>query len=260
MGRIAPRRKKSTRVYQPLLHTWLSIRQRILPEAKSPDEQNLMSEVSASEHISPAEDIALTENNVPNKPVATLPRETYIKGILLKIWHMPDSFQWMEPLPFFHRRWIIIVTAILLLALLWPASRDNPNNAFPVSAPSTEVPLQAHLQDNYSQSNQLQSNLDAPPPPRVASSALQGDWQNYHIESGKTLAQLFRDNNLPVNDVFAMAQVEGNNKPLSNLKAGQDVKIMLNAQGEVAALSIKTTNNAEVLFTRQSDGSYRRER
>ncbi|WP_145556504.1 LysM-like peptidoglycan-binding domain-containing protein [Yersinia canariae] len=256
MGRIAPRRRKSTRVYQPLLRTWLSIRQKVMPEAKNIDEQNLMSEISASEHISPAEDIAATESNMPPETVAAAAPEKGIKGLLLKIWHLPDSFQWMEPLPLFHRRWVIIATAVLLLALLWPVSRDNTNNTFPVSAPSTEVPLQA----------QLQGNLDAPPPPTVAPSVtpevtppLQGDWQSYQIQSGKTLAQLFRDNNLPVNEVFAMAQVEGNDKPLSNLKAGQEVKIMLDAQGVVAALAIETTNSTEVLFTRQSDGSYRRE-
>ncbi len=253
MGRIAPRRRKNTRVYQPLLHAWLSIRQKVLPETKNADDQNLMSEVSVSEHISPAEDIASTENNVSPQTAAAVAQEKGIKGLLLKIWHLPDSFEWMEPLPLFHRRWVIIATTVLLLALLWPASRDNTNNTFPVSAPSTDVPLQA----------QLQGNLDAPPPPTVASPQippLQGNWQSYQIQSGKTLAQLFRDNNLPVNEVFAMAQVEGNDKPLSNLKAGQEVKIMLDAEGVVAALAIESTNSTEALFTRQNDGSYRRER
>ncbi|CNJ10417.1 LysM-like peptidoglycan-binding domain-containing protein [Yersinia vastinensis] len=257
MGRIAPRRRKSTRVYQPLLHTWLSIRQRILPGAKTADDQNLLSEVSASAPISPAEDIASTENNIAPEPVTTTWREAGIKGLWLKIWHLPDNFQWMEPLPLFHRRWVIIAAAVLLLALLWPVSRDNTDNTFPVSAPSTEIPLQAHLQND----------LDAPPPPTVAppvtpeaTPPVQENWQSYQIQSGKTLAQLFRDNNLPVNEVFAMAQVEGNDKPLSNLKAGQEVKIMLDAQGAVAALTIETTRNTQVLFTRQSDGSYRRDR
>ncbi|WP_016585369.1 LysM-like peptidoglycan-binding domain-containing protein, partial [Yersinia pestis] len=155
-----------------------------------------------------------------------------------------------EPLPFFHRRGVIIATTVLLLALLWPASRDNTDLSFPVSAPSTSVPLQAQLQDNN----------DVPVPPKVSpSETTQGNWQSYQVQTGKTLAQLFRDNNLPVNDVFAMAQVEGSDKPLSNLKAGQEVKIMLDAQGAVTALAIETPENTEVLFSRQNDGSYRRE-
>ncbi len=31
MGRIAPRRRKTTRIYQPLLRTWLNISQRLKP-------------------------------------------------------------------------------------------------------------------------------------------------------------------------------------------------------------------------------------
>ena len=185
MGRIAPRRRKNNRVYQPLLHSWLTIRQKVLPDAKNTDEQNLISEINAPEQ-------RVDPDNVTEPALAPTQRKGVqsIKELWLKIWHLPDSFQWMEPLPFFHRRGVIIATTVLLLALLWPASRDN---------------------------------------------------------------------NLPVNDVFAMAQVEGSDKPLSNLKAGQEVKIMLDAQGAVTALAIETPENTEVLFSRQNDGSYRRE-
>jgi uncharacterized protein len=244
MGRIAPRKRKNNRVYQPLLHTWLIIRQKFMPNPKTADDHNLMPKVSASEYIT-------TPNGV-TESVATPTQEKGIKGLLLKIWYLPDDLQWMEPLPLFHRRWVIIATTVLLLALLWPASRDN-TDLSPVSTPSS-VPLQAQLQDNR----------DAPPPPMVVPTdtptPVQKNWQRYQIQAGKTLAQLFRDNNLPVNEVFAMAQVEGSDKPLSNLKAGQEVKIMRDAQGVVAALAIESTNSTEVLFTRQSDGSYRRGR
>ncbi|CNF88690.1 LysM-like peptidoglycan-binding domain-containing protein [Yersinia similis] len=245
MGRIAPRRRKNNRVYQPLLHSWLTIRQKVFLDAKNTDEQNLISEISAPEQ-------RVDPNNVTEPALTSTQRKGVqsIKGLWLKIWHLPDSFQWMEPLPFFHRRWVIIATAVLLLALLWPASRDNTNLSFPVSVPATSVPLQAQLQDNN----------DAPVPPKVSTpETTQGNWQSYQVQTGKTLAQLFRDNNLPVNDVFAMAQVEGSDKPLSNLKAGQEVKIMLDAQGVVTALAIETSESTEVLFSRQNDGSYRRE-
>ncbi|MGL9721581.1 LysM-like peptidoglycan-binding domain-containing protein [Symbiopectobacterium sp.] len=85
-------------------------------------------------------------------------------------------------------------------------------------------------------------------------------WQTYPIAAGQTLAQLFRDNNLPVNDVFAMAQVEGRDKPLSNLRAGQQVKLRLNAQGMVSELEIETADGQRVHFTRQSDGVFLRTR
>jgi len=76
----------------------------------------------------------------------------------------------------------------------------------------------------------------------------------------QTLAQLFRDNNLNVNDVFAMAQVEGSGKPLSNLRTGQEVKIQRNAQGAVSELEVTTDQNSTISFTRKADGSYQRSR
>jgi hypothetical protein len=85
-----------------------------------------------------------------------------------------------------------------------------------------------------------------------------GQLHHYRIVEGQTLAQLFRQHNLPVGDVFAMAQSEGEDKPLSNLQAGQQVDIQQNAQGMVTSLDIETGTNSRVRFVRQADGSYLR--
>jgi len=81
----------------------------------------------------------------------------------------------------------------------------------------------------------------------------------FRIAEGQTLAQLFRQHDLPVADVFAMAQAEGDDKPLSNLHAGQQVSIAQNAQGIVVELDIETATNSRIRFLRQSDGSYVRQ-
>ena len=51
--------------------------------------------------------------------------------------------------------------------------------------------------------------------------------------------------------VFAMAQVEGGDKPLSNMKAGQEVRIERGANGVINALSVTTVDNSQALFRRQ---------
>ncbi|WP_411027709.1 LysM-like peptidoglycan-binding domain-containing protein, partial [Salmonella sp. s55431] len=89
---------------------------------------------------------------------------------------------------------------------------------------------------------------------------IEQQWRSYRIESGKTLAQLFRDHGLPATDVYAMAQVEGAGKPLSTLQSGQTVQIRQNANGVVTGLTIDTGNGQQVLFTRQSNGSFVRAR
>ena len=53
-----------------------------------------------------------------------------------------------------------------------------------------------------------------------------------------------------------MAQVEGAGKPLSSLQTGQTVQIRQNASGVVTGLTIDTGGGQQVLFTRQSNGSF----
>lgn len=166
---------------------------------------------------------------------------------LQRIWHFTDHIRWMDPLPAPHRRGIVAALLVMLLAFLWPASTPR----YPVEqsvAPSAEkeIPMQAEVYDNDTARQPSQQT------PKADS---QGAWRNYTIASGQTLAQLFRDNSLPVNDVFAMARVEGNDQPLSSLKSGQQVKIRQDAQGAVTGLTVDGANGP-VLFTRQPDGSF----
>lgn len=224
MGRIAPRRRKTTRINQPLLRTWLNISQRLKPGA-APTQEDAES---------------------PSESPSANDKMQRVKALLAKVWHLPDGFHWMEPLPYFHRRWVLIFGIILLLALLWPYSPER--QPFPVSQQETSVPLQAELQNGGGAATPTNEPTPA------------GNWQRYQIQPGQTLAQLFRDNNLPVNEVFAMAQVEGGDKPLSNMKAGQEVRIERDANGVINALSVTTVDNSQALFRRQADGSYRRER
>ncbi|HDJ1438166.1 TPA: Opacity-associated protein A domain protein [Serratia rubidaea] len=215
MGRIAPRRRKTTRAHRSLQRVWQRVSQRLPFGA-------------------PRQTPAEADSQPP-----TGGQGQGIKALLLKIWHLPDGFGWLEPLPYFHRRWVIIFGAILLLSLLWPYSPDR-----------DERP--GHLESPSAQQTDTQPVTDASDPG--------GQWQRYHIQPGQTLAQLFRDNSLPVNEVFAMAQVEGNDKPLSNLKAGQEVRIERDANGVIIALSVTTLDNRQVTFRRQADGGYRRQR
>ncbi|MFE8117627.1 LysM-like peptidoglycan-binding domain-containing protein [Brenneria goodwinii] len=184
-----------------------------------------------------------------------------IKAALKKIWHLPDSYHWMEPLPPFHRRWMLVAAAIVLVALLWPYSPPPATSPQPMPvATEPSAPLQAEIIENRPSAPQQAPAVQPAPPVQSAPQNTETAWRNYQISSGQTLAQLFRDNNLPVSDVFAMAQVEGDDKPLSNLRAGQEVKLQLNAQGAVTGLEIETTGNQVVRFTRNADGGFTRSR
>lgn len=167
--------------------------------------------------------------------------------ILHWLWHSPAELRWMDPLPLVHRRGIIAAAVLVLLAFLWPDSGQQ-QSAPPPSPPPAQPdnrPLQANINDGGQQpEDQAPARPDA-----------KGNWQRFTVADGQTLAQLFRDHNLPVNDVFAMARVEGDDKPLSTLQRGQTVKVRVDAQGVVTGLTVETSNGP-ALFTRQPDGSF----
>lgn len=190
-----------------------------------------------------------------------MPGRLNLKPTLMRIWHAPDNLRLMDPLPSFHRKGIIIAALVLIIGFLLPNTPPSP----PAESPRDDTAVGQNQQAAPTPSV-------SPPPTESASSAseppqqthapfdgndIEQNWRTYRLESGKTLAQLFRDNGLPVEDVYAIAEVEGDEKPLSALQSGQTVKIRQNVNGVVTGLSLPT-DNTEVLFTRQPDGSFLR--
>jgi cell envelope opacity-associated protein A len=133
-----------------------------------------------------------------------------------------------------------------------PTVNDADQMAPVAPEPVQDEPVDQGQSQAYSQPQQQQQQQSAP--------GIEQQWRTYRIEAGKTLAQLFRDHNLPPTDVYAMAQVEGPGKPLSSLQTGQTVQIRQNANGVVTGLTIDTGGGQQVLFTRQANGSFIRAR
>lgn len=212
-----------------------------------------------------------------------MPGRFELKPSLAKIWHAPDHFRLMDPLPPMHRRGLILAALLVVIGFLLPAtdttttvtssapreaqielpSSTTTQQTAPEQTPPPVVsePQQtAPFSETQQQQPIQQQQPTATPNRSVASSGgIEQQWRAYRVEEGKTLAQLFRDHNLPPTDVYAMAKVEGDGKPLSTLQSGQMVKIRQNANGVVTGLTIETGGQS-VLFTRQSDGSFIRAR
>ncbi len=211
-----------------------------------------------------------------------MPGRFELKPTLEKIWHAPDDIRIMDPLPPMHRRGIIIGALLMIIGFLLPSGGDEVTT--PVSrdaqldlqsqsqpqtsgqpmqtqlvTPSNDPGLVAPSEPEPIQEEQGQEQAAAPEATQLQQpTGIDQQWRSYRVDSGKTMAQLFRDHNLPPTDVYAMAQVEGDGKPLSNLQNGQMVQIRQNASGVVTGLTIEGGNGQQVLFTRQPDGSFLR--
>ncbi|HIF9538642.1 TPA: LysM-like peptidoglycan-binding domain-containing protein [Photobacterium damselae] len=84
-----------------------------------------------------------------------------------------------------------------------------------------------------------------------------GPWRSYTVQSGETLANIFRKLSLNDRDAFLMAKVEGSDKPISRIHRGQVLRFRTNSSGEVTDLQI-TDDGRTVSFALQPTGSYRR--
>lgn len=225
-----------------------------------------------------------------------MPGRFELTSTLAKIWHAPDQLRLMDPLPPMHRRGIIAGALLVIIGILLPSgdnsaptqtsreanlnlqSQSQPqgsgNQAVPLPpitntptvsdadqvAPVAPEAIQDEQPDQAQNSTSSSSQPYQQPAQQQSAPGIEQQWRTYRIESGKTLAQLFRDHGLPATDVYAMAQVEGAGKPLSSLQTGQTVQVRQNANGVVTGLAIDVDGGQQVLFTRQSNGSFVRAR
>ncbi|MCF1868748.1 LysM-like peptidoglycan-binding domain-containing protein [Klebsiella pneumoniae] len=188
----------------------------------------------------------------------------------------------MGKFPGLHRRAILVIAIALLVVFFWPTSENTreppqPSSSthdLPVPIASTNDPayqtpipqaqnsLNAEPEISPSiedpTTNDPESNMTQTTPQQETQSAPAQTWQTYTIQEGQTLAQLFRDNQLPVNDAFSMAKSEDQQKSLSQLRSGQAIRLQRNPQGDVSMLEVTNSAGTVITYTRLSDGSYYR--
>jgi hypothetical protein len=111
--------------------------------------------------------------------------------------------------------------------------------------PSTDIPS---ADDNQADSSVSQSTSKV---------TRNGSWKEYIVQRGDTLAKVFRANELSMSDLNALVNIEGLDKPLSKIQAGQLIRYKLTAQGELDILQLEKSG-ASVMFFRLSDGGFGR--
>lgn len=188
----------------------------------------------------------------------------------------------MGKFPGLHRRAILVIAIVLLAVFFWPTSENTSEPPQPSSSthdlpvpiastndPAYQTPI-PQTQDSLNAdpavspsiedptTNDPEGNITQTAPQQNTQSTPEQTWQTYTIKEGQTLAQLFRDNQLPVNDAFSMAKSEGQQKSLSQLRSGQTIRLQRNPQGDVDMLEVTNNAGTVITYTRLSDGSYYR--
>lgn len=148
-------------------------------------------------------------------------------------------------LPKLHQRALMVITPLLLVLLVIPVPDEETQAQSANVEPSQRVEIDINTRSLSEQKSPQQDSL--------ASKA----WREYQVQSGDTLAQVFRSNGLAMADLNALVKVEGSDKPLSRIKKGQMVRFKLAEDGQLDILQLEKSNQS-VMFFRLSDGGFGR--
>jgi len=146
-------------------------------------------------------------------------------------------------LPSLHQKLLMVLVPIVAILVILP----SPKVTDPVlaSVPSSRVELEINTVGLSEQKSTEQKELKS------------SQWKEYSVKKGDTLAQVFRNNDLPLSDLNALVKIEGQDKPLSRIKQGQLVRFKLAETGQLDILQLEKSGNS-VMFFRLSDGGFGR--
>lgn len=187
------------------------------------------------------------------------------------------------------KRHLYAITAIALIVMLvlifWPAAQKPPvivpsqtitltppadplgdliaeqTGTPPDTAADTpDLPLPDNLPPGALNTGPDLQPVTAEPPASAEQTPapVQDSTLRFTLKKGQTLAQVFRSNGLPVDDLFRMTAVEGPQKPLNQVESGDKISVTKGKGNTISVLRIDKANGQSATFKRQKDGSYRR--
>ncbi|OOF26874.1 hypothetical protein BZJ19_03950 [Salinivibrio proteolyticus] len=167
-------------------------------------------------------------------------------------WISTIRHAWLR-LPRLHQRLLMVLVPLVLVLSLLPAPSSTETTAPPQERRSVAIDTQA-------QPKRSAVSTDSSQPEASQPSAPESDWISHQIEQGDTLAKVFRDNDLALTDLYAIANIEGEGKPISRIQPGQWIRFKRTDSGALDILQVETQAGQSVLYFRLSDGGFARQR
>ncbi|PMH42564.1 hypothetical protein BCU68_14085 [Vibrio sp. 10N.286.49.B3] len=170
-----------------------------------------------------------------------------------------DVKQLWYTLPKLHRRGLTVLTPLVMLLLVFPSPSEPKFSTQPNTRVGIDINTQGLSQQQVTSlqtgSNNIQNisgnNSSDQPVAEV------DQWLEYTVKKGDTLSKVFRTNKLSMPDLNALVKIEGNDQPLSQIKAGQLIRFKLATDGKLDILQLEKKGTS-VMFFRLSDGGFGR--
>jgi hypothetical protein len=191
-----------------------------------------------------------------------------------------------QKFPVLHRRVLLVLVPVVLVLLILPTTEQLNNDIgeqdtsvrrdIALTIASEELatsedlaPFEEPVERRVRAiTNNIQPLTNAKPKAAVvsppasvktskSSSAISSEWAKHQVQKGETLSNIFREKSLPLSDLYAVAAIEGQGKPLSQIKSGQWLRYKQTPDGKLDALQIESSAGSTMYF-RRSDGSFAR--
>ncbi|MEH6534051.1 MAG: LysM-like peptidoglycan-binding domain-containing protein [Photobacterium frigidiphilum] len=191
-----------------------------------------------------------------------------------------------QKFPVLHRRVLLVLVPVVLVLLILPTT-EQLNNDIGVQDTSVRRDIALNITSEEVTTSEEAAQFEEPVEQRVraitnniqplntvkpkavvvspsasvkttkSSSAISSEWAKHQVQKGETLSNIFREKSLPLSDLYAVAAIEGEGKPLSQIKSGQWLRYKQTPDGKLDALQIESSAGSTMYF-RRSDGSFAR--
>ncbi|GAD88076.1 MULTISPECIES: LysM-like peptidoglycan-binding domain-containing protein [Vibrio] len=161
--------------------------------------------------------------------------------------------QGVTAFPKWHRRALMILVPVTLILIIMPEPKVSVDKE--VSTPANQrvsVPINTRGLSEQGTNTVIASGSET-----SSQDSVNGQWIEYTVKSGDTLANVFRNNDLSMTDLNALAKIEGVDKPLSQIKQGQLVRFKRDVNGRLDILQLESSEES-VMFFRLSNGGFGR--
>lgn len=179
-------------------------------------------------------------------------------------------------LPKLHQRILMVLIPLVIVLLLLPSEKKQESQTQEIAVKSAKpsrmmIPLVINGEETVAtktkpkvdkdekrvQLSGPESNPEDKPERKVSDNAGPEPWNNYTVQKGDTLSQVFRNNDLPLSDLNQLVEIEGKDKPLSHIQHGELIRFKLTNRGDLDILKIEK-NDGPVMFFRLSSGGFAR--
>ena len=197
------------------------------------------------------------------------------QDFLTVVYEAFSTIEWLEygqrvqltwqRLSHWHQKALMAVMVLLLLLLLLPSGGPAPVDTQNTKAKTMVTErVQLAIDSAPALSQQKNETLKIKEQTSVITKASEIKptiksevWQEYVIQKGDTLSQVFRNNNLSLSDLNSLVAIEGSDKPLSKIQQGQLIRFKLAKNQQLDILQVEKSKGS-VMFFRLADGRFSR--